>query len=456
MNDLEALMWTLEKDPYLSSAFANLTTLDRAPDMARLRRRLEHASVVLPRLRQRVRPALGRLAPPAWQDDPEFELGYHLRRIALPQPASERELLDLATRLAHTPFDRTRPLWEFTVIEGAEDGGAAVVQKIHHAVTDGVGGVRMAEEMVDLTPEGDLREDATDDPPAVQPAEEHLLATTADTVTHRLRRLAGAAQRTARSATDLATHPDRLPEVGGEALSALQSVRRQLAVVEPAHSPLWTARSLRQRFEVLSVPFADAHRAAKAMGGSLNDLFVTAACRGAGAYHRAHGAEVEELRMAMPVSTRHDRTAGGNAFAPSRVLVPVSIDDPVEHLQVVADRLDRTRHEPALELAASLAGVMVLLPTSVLVRFARQQAATIDFTTSNVRGAPVPLYLAGARVTANYPLGPLAVTAFNLTLLSYDGSLDMGLMVDEAAVEDPASLRSSIEEGFRELLASAG
>ena len=109
----------------------------------------------------------------------------------------------------------------------------------------------------------------------------------------------------------------------------------------------------------------------------------------------------------MPVSTRKDGSAGGNAFTPTRVLVPVGIEDPAERFTAVRERLDTTKREKAMGLVSGVAGIANLLPTSVAVRFARQQVETVDFTTSNVRGAPFPLYIAGARILANYPVGPV-------------------------------------------------
>src|SRR5438270_12672261 len=109
MSDVEALMWNLEKDPALASSFANVTILDQRPDVDRLRRRLAAAMDAVPRLRQRVAPGLGRLAPPDWQEDPDIDLDYHIREIALPQPGTDRQLFDLASVLAQVPFDRTRP-----------------------------------------------------------------------------------------------------------------------------------------------------------------------------------------------------------------------------------------------------------------------------------------------------------------------------------------------------------
>ena len=91
------------------------------------------------------------------------------------------------------------------------------------------------------------------------------------------------------------------------------------------------------------------------------------------------------------------------------------------------------------------------LPTTLITRITRQQAQTVDFATSNVRGAPIPLYIAGARLLENYPVGPLLGVAFNLTLLSYDHSLDMGVNIDTAAVAEPELLRDCLVKAFKAL-----
>jgi WS/DGAT/MGAT family acyltransferase len=459
MSDVEALMWNLEKDPFLSSTFANVTILDQAPDVDRLRRRMLRALQLVPRLRQRVVPALGRLAPPEWRDDPDFDVSYHVRQLGLPAPGTERQLFDLATVLAQTPFDRTRPLWEFAVIEGLEGGRAALFQKMHHTITDGEGGVRMSEQFIDVS------RDQPEPPPVEEPpagagaggdagSSGGLFATTLDTMAHNGRRQLGVARRAVDAAADLATHPARLPAAGADIVETVRSMIRQVAVTDSSRSTLWVHRSLHRRFEVLRVPLDDAKRAAKALGGSINDLFVAAAAGGAAAYHRAKGVEVDELRISMPVSTRTDRSAGGNAFTPARLLVPAGLEHPVERFDAIRARLDATKRERALGFANNLAGLVNLLPTSLLVRFARQQVETVDFATSNVRGAPFELFIAGARIEANYPMGPTGGTAFNLTLLSYGGSLDMGLNVDTGAIDDPELLRSCIERSFDDLLAA--
>ena len=143
-------MWAAEKDPSLRSDFLNLTLLDRVPDGGRLRAKVEQALATLPRLTERVVSPPLRIAPPEWRADPTLDLDYHLRRVALPDSGSMRNLLDVAATLSSTPLDRSRPLWEFTLIEGLEDGRAALLQRVHHTVTDGVGGLKLSLSLVDF------------------------------------------------------------------------------------------------------------------------------------------------------------------------------------------------------------------------------------------------------------------------------------------------------------------
>jgi diacylglycerol O-acyltransferase len=452
MTDVEALMWNLEKDPHLSASIANVTLFDRLPDPDRLRARLDQAVAMVPRLHQRVVPALGRLAPPEWRNDPDFDLDYHLQWVALPAPGSLRQLLDLAATHVQRPFDRTRPLWEFLVVEGLEGDRAAMVQKLHHAIADGEGSIRMSEQFIDL--ERDAAGPIAPERPAPASVDTTLAETTLDTLTHQIRRGLGVARRGVDGGLGLVQHPTRILGLAEDIGELGRSALRQLAVADPARSPLWRERSLRRQIEVLQVPLDDAKGAAKALGGSLNDIFVAAAAGGAGAYHRAAGAPVDELRITMPVSTRTDRSAGGNAFTPTRVLLPVGIEDPAERFTAIRERLETTKHERAMSVIDSVAGVANLLPTSVSVRMARQQVETVDFATSNVRGAPFPLFIAGAHIEANFPIGPTGGTAWNLTLMSYDGSLDMGLNADLGAVPDPAALRDAIADEFAALIAA--
>lgn len=446
MSDAEALMWNLERDPALSSWFASLTILDKKPDFDHLRAKMAVGAAEIVRLRQKVAPGVGRLSPPEWVLDPEFDIDYHIRRAALPKPGTDRQLFDLASQLLLDPFERTRPLWQFVVIEGLSKGRAAVFQKMHHTITDGEGGVRLAEKFMELTPD-----DPTPPMPDFAAINSELDFSTAAkwTVGHNARRINGLVERglknllgePVKSVTNIAA-------VVGELSKALAPATGEGEVVG---SPLWTERSLRRYYGAFSVPFAPAKAASKSLGGTLNDFFVAGALAGAAVYHESRGSEPNKLRIAMPMSTRKDGSAGGNQFALTTTdMVPVS--DPVKAFAVVNEAFTTVKSGGAVDIIGSLSMIINLLPASVITKFARDQAATVDFTVSNVRGAPIEVYIAGAKVVSAFPMGPISGTGFNLTTLSYNGNLDMGLVVDTGAIDNPDELEADIAAAYAALI----
>ena len=452
MSDTESLMWRLEKDPYLASTFANITILDRPPNMDALYARMERTSILFPRLRRRVLPAPGNLGNPTWVDDPSFDIRYHVRNISLPEPGDMRQLLDLTTLLVADPFDRSRPLWHFIIVNGLRGGRSALVQKLHHTVTDGQGGVELSMQYLDLQR----------DPPPLPPIDPELVnsahTATEPDATEALRgamtdslRLPIALLRQVR---DVLSDPSLIGSIGSSTSTTVKSLIAQLNEVDASRSPLWTSRSLRRRLETTRVSYYDMRGAAKALGGTLNTSFVTAVAHAAGKYHRELGAPVESLRASMAISTRNENS-GSNAFTLARMLVPTA-DMPIEErFSAINEILVAARtgaESSALEALATVSGVV---PTSIVTRLARSQAETVDFATSNVRSAGVPLFMAGSQLMENYPVGPLGGVAFNVTMMSYLGSLDCGINIDEAAVESPSLLRDSLSQAFTELSAFA-
>jgi WS/DGAT/MGAT family acyltransferase len=448
MTDAEGLMWRLEKDPFLSSTFGTVSVLDRPPDFDRLRARMERAIWKVPRLRWRVQPAPMSLSAPLWVDDPDFDIDFHVRRTALPKPASMRELLDTATLMTLDPLDRLRPLWQFVVVEGLPGGKAALVQKMHHTITDGEGGVEMSLQFLDF------ERDAPAPPPVDPDTIERALAPPPPGTVDTVRDLVAAGFRLpigmTRQVMELLADPAAIPAASAATLDTVRGLVTQLSDVERAHSPLWTERSLHRRLEVVRAPFRPTKDAAARLGGTLNTAFLTGAAEAASRYHVELGAPVEQMRASMAVSTRTAQS-GANAFTIARISVPTGempIADRFKAIQAIADE---ARADGTMASLDALSSVVAALPTSLVTRIVRQQSQTLDFATSNVRGSPVAVYIAGAKLLQNYPIGPLLGTAFNLTLLSYLGSLDMGINIDAGAVAEPQRLAAHLDRAFKDL-----
>ena len=452
MTDAEGLMWRLEKDPYLASTFGNVTILDRPINFALFRERLERATIAVPRLRQKVRPSPAALGAPRWIDDAEFNIDYHVRRVSLPEPGSLRQLLDLATLIVNDPFERTRPLWQFTVVDGLSGGRSALIVKLHHTVADGEGSIMLSLQFIDLVRNAPLP------PPLPTPPQPEPSITDDDDPADLLRSSVSDALRVPigllKQVRDVLADPTRLPSLATQANDSLRGLVAQMGEVDAARSPLWKKRSLQRRLETVRVPYRELLEASRALGGKLNTAFVTAVADGAGAYHRELGAPVESLRTSIAVSTRTE-SSGGNAFSLAKLLVPTSDMPITERFAAIHEALNQARDGAKSASLDTLASLSTTLPTSVLTRIARTQSQSIDFATSNVRSGGVPLYIAGGLILENYPVGPLGGVAFNATLLSYNHSLDIGIHVDTEAVEQPELLRDHIERALNRLIHAA-
>ena len=448
MSDADALMWAIEKDPLLRSTITAIAVLDRPPDRDRFTERMERASRLIPRLRQRAVGSPLVPAPPRWVVDPNFDLRYHLRWVQAPAPGTVRTLLDLAEPIAMQGFDRARPLWEFTVVGGLADGKAALIQKLHHSITDGVGAIKIAMHMLDL--EREPAEDAGPMPVAPEPELISTWGLMRDAMRHEQRRQQGIARRVGTDVLRTAAHPFGSVRSAAELLG---SAGRVLAPATQALSPIMGGRSLSVRFDVLTAPLGETKAAARQAGGRLNDAFVAAVLGGIRRYHDIHGSPVDALRTAMPINIRTDTTedVAGNQFVPARFVVPLGPEHPVARMAAVRDLVARQRSEPALASTDAIAGVLNRLPTTMTTQLFGSMLKGVDFITSNVPGTPVPVYAAGAQIEANFPFGPLSGAATNVVLLSYIDELHIGVNTDPAAIPDAEVFLGCLEEGFDEV-----
>lgn len=454
MSDADALIWAIEQDPYLRSTIVTVLLLDTTPSWEIARARLERGVRLIPRMRQRVvEPAFG-IGTPAWSDDVHFDLGYHARRVRNPDPGSDQIVYDLAANAAMEPFDRDRPLWEYTLVEDLPDGRAAFVMKVHHSMTDGVGGIKLLLMLLDLErdpppsgPDPDPRSLPVFTPLAVA---WHRLAVQRHMVEQVLRRAAPAAR-------DLVSSLRR--DAWGmidSGLATMSSAARFLAPAPTPESPLLRERSLGRRVFTLDVTLDDLKRAAKAVGVSLNDAFVGSVLGGLARYHEEHGARTERLRMIMPINVRGDVGGlGGNHFTTARIVMPADDPDPARRLEDISGRFRKLRAEPAVAMTPQLAAMLNVLPRRATTAIMGSMFKGADFLTSNVPGAPFPLYLAGAEIDRIYAFGPLTGTATNITLLSHAGTCCVGVNLDTAAIGDHERLREHLRDGFTEVLALA-
>lgn len=443
MTQTDMFSWNMEQNPILRSTVVVVILLDRSPDWDRFVATVDRAVSVLPALRRKLVPDRG-LAPPRWVDDPDFDLGWHVRRLDAPHPKNLAGVLEVARTAGMTAFDPARPMWEYTLLDGLEeDAAAAVVMKFHHSLTDGLGAVRIAAEIMDFERAGTEREPAPGvEAVAPEPSLVDTLGWYASAGTGLVR---GTVTTMARLGTRLMIRPLRaIRDVAGTAVSIARIVQPVISTA----SPVMTGRSTRRHFATLSVPVDGLTTAGDAGGGTLNDAFLAAIVLGMREYHRRHDAGIDHLRVTMPMNLRSDDDPiGGNRITLVRFVIPCDLDDPAKLIARIHEIVVNWRLEPAVPLAQPIAGAMNLLPPAAVGAMLEH----VDFLASDVPGSPVPLYLAGAKITRQYAFGPTIGAAFNVTLLSYVGDCCMGIDVDDAAVPDLAVLVESLAVGFREV-----
>ncbi len=443
----DAFLWVQEADPLLRSTISGLAVLDAPPDWDRLRDRIRRAAHVIPELHHRIVEPPTPGANARWVPEPDLDLDYHLRRVEAPSPHDLDAALELARISAMGGLDRARPLWEFTLIDGIDGDRSAFHTKLHHVLTDGIGAMQLAAEVFDL------EADAPPAPPPSHPVEDAAApegaALLVDAVRHDLGQLLGAGRHLVdRLGSDLAEtirHPLRSTT---DRIETARSIARMVEPLRSTLSPIMTERRLTWRFGIIDVPVDDLKLAAHDLGGSLNDAYLTALTGGLRRYHEHHGAPVDELRFAMPISLRTDDDAvGGNHVTLMRFRVPIAIADPAERLGEIRARVAEVRAERAIAHTQAIAGALNLLPPSIVGSMIKH----VDVLASNVPGIDVPIYLGGARVERYYPFGPTLGAAVNATLLSYDGRCCIGVTVDGGAVPDVGTFRSCLADGFAEV-----
>lgn len=449
LSDTEALLWSLGRDPNLASTMGLIAILDSRPDVERVRNTVAATVAGVERLQQRiVSPSVASpsssFGRPEWVTDDRFDLDHHFRvmRLGSPTTPTEADLRLAASQFINDPFDEARPLWQFRLVLGLARGRAALLGKVHHSISDGLGLLRLA---------GNLLELEADAPPPEPVDLVGLLR--ADLERNDPRTPASSPDRMLgwlQSAAQALSSPIKVFEAGSDAISSVRAVGSHLPKAKP--SPLWAERSRNRRLELLAVPLSSLRARADDLGATLNDLFVAACAQGAVHYHGDMGVDLSTVTATVVVNTSKavDGSEADNSFLPAVVELPGTAGSAGERLEAVRTevRARRASVDEHGDLLGGLGTIGGLVPSSVAAALAVDHAAKVDFATSNIPGPPMPTWLAGCPIRRLFPVGPVAGTAFNVTMMTFDREALLGIHIDPAAVADTALLRSCLGRGF--------
>lgn len=436
---------------------ASLTVFDGPPPaFSDLCDHIESRLDLVPRYRQRIAEVPAQQGRPVWVDDPHFNLRYHLRHTALPQPGGDAQLRRLAGRVFALRLDRERPLWEIWMVEGLRDGRWAMLSKTHHALVDGVSGVDITTIVYDLDAEP-ARPPAPVSrwEPQPMPTSAQLLARA---ITDRLmqpraivdelvafshgpRRVLGGIARQVR-------------DMGGFAMVGLNPVPR---------TPLNVEIGPHRRYAWVDADLTEFKQIKNHAGGTVNDVVLAAVSGAVGRFLRRRGFDTEGvvLRAMVPVSVRAEEEHGalGNKVAAMWAPLPVGIEDPLAQLQAIRDAMGHLKDSGQAVGAQHLTELLGFAPPTILsqaMRLAPHQRYC-NLVVTNVPGPQFPLYVLGRRLRALYPVVPVFDRlALNVAVLSYDGRLGFGLLGDYDAVPDLELLAGDLRDAITALLAATG
>ena len=419
--------------------------------MTDLRRVLRERFLLFDRFRQRVRRGRS-YQRPRWEPDPDFDLDRHLHAVRLPAPAGKAELQKRASALMSRPLDFSRPLWQFYLIENYAEG-AALIARLHHCIADGFTLVRVLLSLTDRAPDAPPGGVPDDDLAGAFPGkrddgrpddgrpDDALPSSGGQRVVSALRAVG---KKSARGAELLARGAGVLGKLVGAASDPGTSLRGELG---PRKKAVWSE----------PVPLADVKAAGRALGGTVNDVLMTAMTGALRRYLRERGElsagdSREDLRAVVPVNLRPLGEAPltmGNGFGLVFLPLPVGLADPEARLAELRRRMDRLKRSPEAAVLLGILGAVGAGPPAVQDRIVSYLARKVTAVATNVPGPQQKLYLAGAPLETIMAWVPKAGrVGLGISIISYDGDVRLGLAADAGLVPDPEALLAGFRREF--------
>lgn len=400
---------------------------------------------------------------PYWIDDPDFDLEYHVRRIAVPAPGDPQTLAEIIARIHARPLDRSRPLWETYVIEGLADDRIAIYAKNHHATIDGVSGADILGVLLDLEPTPPVPGQREEMTPEAEPTQAEMLVRSARGLVKQPLRMGRMAVRAAGALPLLGRMAQRAapPQLRPRRSEGLMG--KPLLQAPP--SPFNGALSPHRRFAYGSVGLKDVKRIKDAAGCKLNDVVMALTAGALRRYlQRTGGLGPEPLQAMVPISVRTEQQKGeaGNAVNALIATLPTHLADARERLTSAAASMDMAKTGNAVPATvlrdftqfATPALAATAARTVARLRWADRMRIPFNLVMSNVPGPPVPLYLGGARMEAIYPVSAIYDgVGLNVTVFSYRDELQIGLVADREMVTDIWSMLDDFYDEMAELTA---
>jgi WS/DGAT/MGAT family acyltransferase len=449
------------EDPTNLMMVSGIMTFDRPIELARLQEVIERRWLKFDRFRQRVIRPRNPLKTPYWQEDPHFEINAHVQRVGLPSPGDQTALQEMASILMSTPLDYSKPLWQFHLIENYGEG-CAIMGRLHHCLADGMALMFVLLSMTDMRPDAPLPETELPDVEAVR----------GGYLTGSVGRLAKQTKAAVKGATNLSNklldesrtilgNPAHLLELAKQGAELSLSTGR-VVLRPPDRKTIFRGELgvLKKAAWSRPLPLNEIKAIKNVTGGTVNDVLITAMTGGLRRYMLSRHEEVDgvDFRATVPVNLRTPEEMGelGNKFGLVYLKLPVYIEDVQERLQEVSQRMTALKNSSEAAVALGILSGIGMTPAEVQQQLVNMFGAKATAVMTNVPGPPMPLYLAGAKITAIMFWVPQAGrVALGISIMSYAGKVWLGVATDAGLVPDPDQIIDGFYEEYDALLALA-
>lgn len=424
-----------------------------APDIEEYREHIGSRLHLVPRFRQKLRFVPYGQGRPVWVDDPQFNLEYHVRHTALPEPGTEQQLRTFAARVFSQRLDRPKPMWEMWLVDGLEGGRFAIVTKSHHCLIDGVSGVDITTVLFDMDREPAEVPERQPWVAGPEPSDGQLLA-------RALVERAVTPAEAVRGVRAVFRRPRKAVEAAMFAAQTMGAMAK--AGVAAPSSPFNVDITPYRRFAWVRGDLAEFKRVKDTVGGTVNDVVIAGVAGALGRFLRARGHTTQdlELKAMVPISVREASEHGdlGNKVSAMYAVLPVGIEDPAERLRAVSAGMGDLKESKQAVGATMLTELADFAPSTLLSQAGRLQSRQrfFNMVVTNVPGPQFSLFLLGRELEAIYPMVPLAKKqAICFGIMSYNGQVNFGLIGDYDAMADIDALAHDLEESLAELKALA-
>ncbi|MEN8239522.1 MAG: wax ester/triacylglycerol synthase family O-acyltransferase, partial [Actinomycetota bacterium] len=407
----------------------------------------------IPRYRQRLAtiPIEGQ---PVWVDDEHFNLGSHVRHVALPHPGTPEQLKSLAGVIMSQPLDRARPLWELNIVEGLENGGFAIISKIHHCMIDGMSGIDLMAAILDFTPDVELVEPKPWTPRPAPNGTELAVREFSRSISSIVANIA-----------DISRVREEIGDLTGDWTHKIRAAMASLSsgwLTPTGKTPLNGDIGPTRLFDWTSLPLDGVKTIKNTHGVTVNDAMLAIVAGAVRSYllNEGHLSEMDvastEFRIMAPVSVRSEAQSGtlGNQVAMWLIALPIAERDPAKRIKIINEETKMLKETDQALGASTLVSVSTGAPATLVSLAARlgSRARPFNMTITNVPGPQFPLYLGGSKMIATYPLVPLWKShGAGIAIFSISGSMDIGINMAQSVIEDPTALARHLQAAFKEL-----